>query len=94
MINIDTVNFTPFSAFVGGIFIGVAVILYFVGTGRLAGVSGIVNSFLTNPKNRSSNLLFLLGLVLGPVFYSLISKNDIAFWIERLIIASLFSVRL
>ena len=79
MINIDTVNFTPFSAFVGGIFIGVAVIFYFISTGRLAGVSGIVNNFLTKPQNRSSNFLFLVGLVIGPIFYSLISKNDISF---------------
>ena len=49
MINIDTVNFTPFSAFVGGIFIGVAVIFYFISTGSLAGVSGIFNNFLTIP---------------------------------------------
>tara|TARA_Y100000294_G_scaffold101597_1_gene94390 strand:- start:1048 stop:1233 length:186 start_codon:yes stop_codon:yes gene_type:complete len=37
----NIVNFTPQSAFVGGIIIGLAVIIFFVGNGRLAGISGI-----------------------------------------------------
>ena len=44
MITIDTMNFTPFSAFSGGLFVGIAVILFFVSTGRLAGISSIVNN--------------------------------------------------
>ena len=79
MIDIDTVNFSPLSAFIGGLFIGFAVILYFISTGRIAGVSGIVNNVLLNAKHRLSNLLFLLGLVLGPVVYSLILNNEIPF---------------
>ena len=65
MIAIDTLNFTPFAAFSGGLLIGFAVILFFVTTGRLAGVSGIVNSALTNTKNWQSNFLFLIGLLEG-----------------------------
>ena len=34
----NIVNFTPFSAFVGGAIIGFAVVLFFIGNGRLAGV--------------------------------------------------------
>ena len=79
MITIDTLNFTPISAFSGGILIGIAVILFFISTGRLAGVSGIVNNTLTNTKNWLSNFLFLVGLVLGPSAYVLILNNDIAF---------------
>ena len=79
MITIDTLNFTPISAFSGGILIGIAVILFFISTGRLAGVSGIVNNTLTNTKNWLSNFLFLVGLVLGPSFYVLILNNDIVF---------------
>ena len=79
MITIDTLNFTPISAFSGGILIGIAVILFFISTGRLAGVSGIVNNTLTNTKNWLSNFLFLVGLVLGPSVYVLILNNDIAF---------------
>ena len=79
MITIDTINFTPFSAFNGGLLIGIAVILFFISTGRLAGVSGIVNNTLTNTQNWLSNFLFLVGLVLGPSVYVLILNNDIAF---------------
>ena len=80
MITIDTMNFTPFSAFSGGILIGVSVILFFISTGRLAGISGIVNNTLTNTRNWLSNFLFLIGLVLGPTFYIFILNNDIPFF--------------
>jgi len=79
MVTIDTLNFTPFAAFSGGLLIGFAVILFFVTTGRLAGVSGIVNSALTNTKNWQSNFLFLIGLVLGPIVYAFILNKDIPF---------------
>ena len=81
MITIDTLSFTPFSAFSGGLIIGFAVILFFVSTGRLAGVSSIVNNTLTNTKNWLSNFLFLIGLVLGPIVYSFILNKDIPFFV-------------
>ena len=79
MITIDTINFTPFSAFSGGLLIGIAVILFFISTGRLAGVSGIVNNTLTKTQNWLSNFLFQVGLVLGPSNYVFILNKDIAF---------------
>jgi hypothetical protein len=83
MIEIDVSNFTPFSCLVGGVFIGIAVILYFISTGKLAGVSGIVynvfNNGVISSKQRFSNLLFLIGLVLGPLFYSIILQSNISF---------------
>ena len=79
MITIDTINFAPFSAFSGGLLIGIAVILFFISTGRLAGVSGIVNNTLTNTQNWPSNFLFLVGLVLGPSIYVFILNKYIAF---------------
>jgi len=51
----NIVNFTPQSAFVGGIIIGLAVIIFFVGNGRLAGISGIVNAALVSKQNRTDN---------------------------------------
>jgi len=77
----NVINFTPFSAFVGGIIIGLAVILFFVGNGRLAGVSGIVNNALVSKQNRTDNFLFIVGLVLGPIFYAFFTKNNIPFLI-------------
>jgi hypothetical protein len=70
-------NFTPCSALLGGILIGLSVVLYFYTTGRLAGVSGIVENAITKKANRLSNILFLLGLVLGPLLYS-ITKEPLA----------------
>ena len=77
----NIVNFTPQSAFVGGIIIGLAVIIFFIGNGRLAGVSGIVNATLVSKQNRTDNLLFIVGLVLGPIFYAFFTKIDITFLI-------------
>ena len=77
----NIVNFTPQSAFVGGIIIGFAVIIFFIGNGRLSGVSGIVNNALISKQNRTDNFLFIVGLVLGPIFYVFFTKNNIPFLI-------------
>ena len=75
----NIVNFTPISAFVGGAIIGLAVVLFFIGNGRLAGVSGIASNFLTSKINRIDNLLFLIGLVVGPIIFSIFINNEIPF---------------
>ena len=77
----NVINFTPLSALAGGIIIGLAIILFFVGNGRLAGVSGIVNNALVSKQNRTDNFLFIVGLVLGPIFYAFFTKNNIPFLI-------------
>ena len=77
----NIVNFTPQSAFFGGIIIGLAVIIFFIGNGRLAGVSGIVNDTLVSKQNRTDNFLFVVGLVLGPIFYTFFTKINIPFLI-------------
>ncbi len=76
---IDFINFTPYSSLIGGLIIGVAVVLFFITTGRLAGISGIVSSTLEKNENKFSNLLFIIGLVLGPLVYIFFSKNDVVF---------------
>ena len=76
---IDTLNFTPYSSFVGGIIIGVAIVLFFITTGRLAGISGILSNTLEKNENKISNLLFIIGLVFGPLVYIYFSKNDVVF---------------
>ena len=76
---IDFANFTPFSSFIGGLLIGIAVVIFFVSNGRLAGVSGIVNNSLTKKHNRLTNLIFLLGLVLGPLSYMFFLQIDLPF---------------
>ena len=90
-------NFTPVSALIGGIIIGLSVVLYFYATGRLAGISGIFENAITQTSQRVSNTLFLIGLVVGPlIIYNLILPNNpIAFEITHsylLIIAGGFLV--
>ena len=79
---IDFSNFTPTSSFLGGLLIGLGVIIFFISTGRLAGVSGIAFNVISN-NNRFTNILFLIGLIIGPVVYKLIISNDIPFLINN-----------
>lgn len=70
-------NFTPISALIGGIIIGLSIVLYFYATGRLAGISGIFENAITQTSQRVSNTLFLIGLVVGPlIIYNLVLPNN------------------
>ena len=70
-------NFTPFLSFLGGLLIGLSVVIFFVFNGRLIGISGIASNFLTSKDNRFSNLLFLIGLIIGPIIYKIFSQEEI-----------------
>ena len=89
----NIVNFTPVTATLGGILIGFAVVVFFLFNGRLVGISGIAANALTNKDNKFDNILFLLGLVIGPILYSLFVNNEIKITISNsfilLIIAGL-----
>jgi len=89
----NIVNFTPVTASLGGILIGLAVVVFFLFNGRLVGISGIAANALTEKNNRFDNILFLLGLVIGPILYSLFTNNEIKITISNsfilLIIAGL-----
>ncbi|WP_435097905.1 YeeE/YedE family protein [Candidatus Pelagibacter bacterium nBUS_27] len=89
----NIVNFTPVTATLGGILIGFAVVVFFLFNGRLVGISGIAANALTNKDNKFDNILFLLGLVIGPILYSLFANNEIKITISNsfilLIIAGL-----
>jgi|TARA_B100000745_G_scaffold208579_1_gene137965 uncharacterized membrane protein YedE/YeeE len=73
----NIVNFTPVSALIGGMLIGISVFLFFILNGRMIGVSGIASNFLISKNNRIDNLLFLVGLILGPLIYSYFTKQKI-----------------
>ena len=73
----NIVNFTPISALTGGLIIGFSVFLFFILNGRMTGVSGIASNFLISKNNRIDNLLFLIGLILGPLIYSYFTKQKI-----------------
>ncbi|AFS47649.1 hypothetical protein HIMB5_00008970 [alpha proteobacterium HIMB5] len=71
------VNFTPYSALIGGIIIGLAVVILFLFNGRLVGISGIAANALNQKERRIDNILFLVGLIIGPILYALISNKEI-----------------
>ena len=73
----NIVNFTPITALTGGLLIGMSVALFFILNGRMIGISGIASNFLVSKNNRIENFLFLVGLILGPLIYNLISGKEI-----------------
>jgi len=73
----NIVNFTPISALTGGLIIGFSVFLFFILNGRMTGVSGIASNFLISKNNRIDNLLFLVGLIFGPLIYSYFTNQKI-----------------
>ena len=73
----NIVNFTPVTALIGGLLIGLSVALFFILNGRMIGISGIASNFLVSKNNRIENFLFLVGLILGPLIYNLISGKEI-----------------
>tara|TARA_B100000579_G_scaffold383761_1_gene353772 strand:+ start:233 stop:652 length:420 start_codon:yes stop_codon:yes gene_type:complete len=73
----NIINFTPISALTGGLLIGLSVALFFILNGRMIGVSGIASNFLISKDKKSENLLFLVGLILGPLIYTFILGREI-----------------
>ena len=82
----NIINFTPITATVGGMIIGLAVVMFFLFNGRLVGISGIASNALTEKDNKFDNLLFLIGLVIGPILYTLFTNNEINITISNSLI--------
>jgi uncharacterized membrane protein YedE/YeeE len=63
-------NFTPISAFSGGILIGLAVALLLLFNGRIAGISGIMGGLLHVPRDELFwRIAFLLGIAIGAFMF-------------------------
>lgn len=66
--DIDWVNFTPWSALAGGLLIGLAAGGLLLFNGRIAGVSGILGGLLHPAQGEAGwRLAFLAGLALAPL---------------------------
>jgi len=87
----NIVNFTPITATLGGMIIGLAVVIFFLFNGRLVGISGIASNSLTEKDNKFDNLLFLLGLILGPIIYSLFTSKETNITISNSFILLIFA---
>ena len=79
----NIVNFTPITALIGGLLIGLSVVLFFILNGRMIGVSGIASNFLISKENRIENLFFLVGLILGPSIYIFFLGQEIQITISN-----------
>ena len=87
----NIVNFTPYSALTGGIIIGFAVAIFFYFNGRLVGISGIASKALTEERNRLDNILFLIGLIIGPIIYTLFNQEQISISISNSYLLLIFA---
>lgn len=63
-------NFTPISALIGGVFIGLSIVMLLWLNGRIAGISGIFHGLYPYHKNDFAwRFLFLIGLIIGSFSY-------------------------
>lgn len=58
-------DFTPLTALLGGALIGLAATVLYAGIGRIAGISGILNTAIEQREGRSWRIAFLAGLILA-----------------------------
>ncbi|WP_456307494.1 YeeE/YedE family protein [Paeniroseomonas aquatica] len=67
-------NFTPVSAFFGGVLIGLSVVVLLLTNGRIAGVSGVVSGLLVSRVHDAGwRLAFILGLIAAPLLYAAVA---------------------
>jgi uncharacterized membrane protein YedE/YeeE len=61
-------NFTPLSAAIGGVLIGLSAVLLMLLTGRIAGISGIFSGLLDlRGEDKGWRIAFIAGLILAPI---------------------------
>ena len=76
----NIVNFTPVESLLGGAIIGLAVALLYLLRGNDTGVSGIYfNVISANKSGFVWRLLFIIGLIIGPVILSFFPYKDLGF---------------
>lgn len=69
-------DFTPIPSLIGGALIGLAATLLLIGSGRVAGVSGILAGLLAS-SDRSWRALFVLGLLGAGAVAAWLAPNSI-----------------
>ena len=75
---IDWTSFTPWSAAIGGVIIGLAVALFALVNGRIAGISGIVGGLLRPaPGDVTWRLAFVAGLIAAPLCFAIVAKPQV-----------------
>ena len=71
---IDWTSFTPWSAAIGGVIIGLAVAMFELVNGRIAGISGIVGGLLRPaPGDAGWRIAFVAGLIAAPLCFATVT---------------------
>ena len=74
------VNFTPMESLLGGLIMGLAVAILYLMRGNYTGISEIYfNLISANKIGFVWRLLFIVGLIIGPVILSFFSYKDLGF---------------
>jgi uncharacterized membrane protein YedE/YeeE len=69
-------NFTPVSAFSGGVLIGLAATLLLLFNGRIAGISGMMSGLMGTQRSELFwRLTFLAGIVIGAFIFNIIKPE-------------------
>jgi len=72
---IDWLHFTPLSAAIGGMLIGLAASGLVLFSGRIAGISGILGGLLRPQRgNIGWRVAFLVGLIVSPLIFSAVAR--------------------
>lgn len=70
--SVDWINFTPWTSLCGGALIGLAVSVFILINGRVAGISGLLGGVMqSGSEGWSEKALFLLGLVISPLLWGM-----------------------
>lgn len=77
--SIDWIHFSPWTALIGGVLLGIASAAFILLNGRVLGISGILGGLLIPQRGDTSwRVFFLLGVVLAPVTLSLLAPSLIS----------------
>ncbi len=72
--HIDWAAFTPLVSLAGGLLIGLAVALFFLFNGRIAGISGVLGGLFRPAKGDVAwRVAFCLGLIGAPAIHALVA---------------------
>ncbi len=75
MIDIAWNSFTPWSALVGGLLIGLAAASFILLNGRIAGISGILGGLLAPRSGEIGwRIAFILGLIVAPAAWLMMAE--------------------
>ena len=70
--SIDWINFTPWTSLGAGALIGLAVSVFVLANGRIAGISGLLGGVMQfASEGWSEKALFVLGLMVAPLLWGL-----------------------